>query len=168
MKKPDYLILMSTETMEAQEYTKAELIGLHTSSPAHGGKGWNRPGVDDLILQNGSLQAIIPEESPNEVDLWGISEGVNGLNGQARFLAYSGGKSEDADVNEDTRTDEQKETLATVVKYYVKRHPKILVMGFDEIPNKKDTLNPGFEVAEWLEEIGISDSNIYKKIGGKL
>ncbi|GAA0892644.1 hypothetical protein GCM10009122_23230 [Fulvivirga kasyanovii] len=168
MKKPDYLILMSTETMAAQAYTKAELIGLHTSSLAHGGKGWNRPGIDDLVLQDGSLQAIIPEGLPNEVDLWGISEGVNGLNGLARYLAYSGGRSEDMETNEDTRTEAQRETLETIVKYYVKRHPHLLVMGFDEVPNKKDALNPGFEVAEWLEEIGIPDKNIYKKTSGKL
>jgi len=161
MKKSDYLILLSTETPEQMQISKADIIWLHTNPPSLGGFGWNRPGIDYLVTRDGHLETIIPEDSPNEVDLWGIREGSN-LLGTARYLAYSGGKSEDGSQKKDTRTREQRGSMAAVVKFYVRRFPDIQVLGFDQVPSKQGLNNPGFDVAKWCRSLGLSEANIYK------
>ncbi|MDN5201239.1 hypothetical protein QQ008_07695 [Fulvivirgaceae bacterium BMA10] len=162
MKKPDYLIIVSTETGEGKEVTKADIIELHTNSRAHGGQGFNRPGFDYLVQTDGKLETILQEENPNEVDLWGISEGMKGIMGTAKFLAYAGGMTEKATKEKDTRTDLQKDTLATVVKFYVRRFPEIQVLGWDQIPGKEGSKNPAFDVPKWLQEIGVPSDCIYQ------
>lgn len=162
MKKPDYLIIVSTETGEGKEVNKADIIELHTNSRALGGQGFNRPGFDYLVQTNGNLETILQEENPHEVDLWGISEGANGIIGDTKFLAYAGGMTEKATKEKDTRTDLQSDTMATVVKFFVKRFPEVQVLGWDQIPSKEGSKNPAFDVPKWLQEIGIPSDNIYQ------
>lgn len=164
MKKADYLIILSTETGEGQEVSKADIIEHHTNSPSMGGFGWNRPGIDYLVGLNGELDTIIPEESPNEVDLWGIGEGVKGMTGIPKYLAYVGGKTTKGTKDKDTRTTEQQDTLEAVVKFYVRKFPKIQVLGFNQVPAKEGRNNPAFDVAEWCKEIGIPEENIFKGV----
>ena len=164
MKKVDYLILLSTETGEGQEVSKADIIEQHTNSPSMGGFGWKRPGIDYLITADGSLETIIPEESPNVVDLWGIGEGKDGMTGVPKYLAYVGGKTTKGTKDKDTRTDEQQDTLATVVKFYVRKFPNIQVLGFNQVPTKEGVENPVFDVSEWCREIGVPERNIFKGV----
>lgn len=163
MKKTDYLIIQSTNTSEAKDFDKDHIIKKHTSTHRDGGFGWNRPGLDYLILKDGTLQTIIPEDSPTKVDLWGISNGKNGITGMVKHIAYVGGRTLKEAWGKDTRTDEQIETLTAIIKFYIMRFPDIVVVGFNEMENKVDHENPGFEVKEWLEEIGIPEKNIYKR-----
>ena len=162
MKKVDYLIILSTETGEGQEVSKGDIIEHHTNSTSMGGYGWNRPGIDYLVGLGGELDTIIPEESPNTVDLWGIGEGQKGMSGVPKYLAYVGGKTTKGTKDKDTRTSDQKNTLAAVVNFYVKKFPKIQVLGFDQVPSKADQVNPAFDVAEWCDEIGVPEENIFK------
>ncbi|MBL4574816.1 MAG: hypothetical protein JKY51_01790 [Opitutaceae bacterium] len=162
MKKADYLIIQCTETGEGQEVFKADIIEQHTNSAVMGGYGWNRPGLDYLVTLDGSLETIIPETSPNVVDLWGIGEGKNGMTGIPKFISYVGGKTTKGTKDKDTRTSEQEDTLASVVKFYVKKFPKIQVLGFNQVPSKSDESSPAFDVAKWCEEIGIPEQNIFK------
>lgn len=161
MKTPDFLIIASTETGEGKEVTKADIIEQHTNSRAHGGQGFNRPGFDYLVQTDGNLETILQEEAPNEVDLWGISEGVNGISGLSKIVAFAGGMTEKATKEKDTRTDLQNDTLASIVKFYVKRFPQIQVLGWNQIPSKQGATNPAFDVPKWLQEIGIPSDNIY-------
>ena len=162
MKKVDYLIIISTESPEGQEVTKDDIITQHTTSKTQGGWGWNRPGIDYLVTLDGTLQTIIPEESPTTVDLWGIRAGKQGINGIPKFLAYAGGKTTQGVNPKDTRTEDQKNTLAAVVNFYVRKFPEIQVMGFNQVPAKKGIPNPAFNVAKWCESIGIPEENIWK------
>lgn len=161
MKKVDYLIILNTQTPEGKEVTKGDLITQHTNPVSHNGFGWNRPGIDYLIALDGELHTLLPEESPNVVDLWGISEGKKGMNGIAKYLAYTGGKTAKSTKNKDTRTTAQRKTLASIVQFYVKRFPQIQVLGFSEVPAKRGVENPSFDVAKWCEEIGIPKVNIF-------
>ncbi len=161
MKCPDYLIITTTETSEGKDLTKADIITYHTNTRAQGGLGFNRPGFDYLICFDGTLETIIPEEHPNEVDLWGISEGIKGINGSAKYIALVGGRTEKATKEKDTRTSEQKETLTCLIQFYVKRWPSIRVLGWNQVPSKMHQKNPGFEVHKWLHEIGIPNENIF-------
>ena len=164
MKKVDYLIILSTGTGEGQEVSKGDIIEQHTNSPSMGGFGWNRPGIDYLVGLDGELDTIIPEESPNEVDLWGIGEGKNGLTGIPKFVAYVGGKTTKGTKDKDTRTDNQSNTLAAIVNFYVKKFPKIQVLGFNQVPAKEGETNPAFDVAEWCKEIGVPEVNLFKGV----
>ena len=162
MKKVNYLIIVNTNTPGGLEVTKADIIEHHTGIRNLGGLGLNRPKIDDLISLEGELENIIPETSPNEVDLWGISEGVDGLTGQAKYVAFVGGRTKDGNKDWDTRTKEQKQTLEVYVKYHLLRSSELMVMGLDQIPAMGDVEMPSFNVAKWLESIGIEDKNIFK------
>ena len=162
MKKVDYLILSSTETPEHKPVLPACVIDLHTA-PAHlGGKGWNRPGFDYLVSLDGTLHTMIPEQAPSEVDLWGIASGSEPLHGNAKILAYAGGRTAKNKFWKDTRTIEQQATLETIVKFYVARFPNIRVLGMNQVPAKKGDTNPGFNVGEWCRDIGLPQENIYQ------
>jgi len=162
MKKVNYLIIVNTNTPGGREVTKADIIEHHTQPVSHGGLGLNRPKIDDLISLEGELENIIPQTSPNEVDLWGISEGVDGLTGQAKYVAFVGGRTKDDTKDWDTRTKEQKQTLEVYVKYHLLRNSDLMVMGLDQIPAMGDVEMPSFNVAKWLESIGVEDKNIFK------
>lgn len=161
MKQIDYLIIHSTNTNETETYSKAQLINKHTATKRNNGFGWNRPGIDALILQDGTLETIIDDSNPTTADLWDISLGRKGLTGIAKHIAYVGGRTLKGAWEKDTRTDAQKETLETLIKYYILRFPKLVILGFNEIPSKMDSDNPGFKAKEWLESIGVSKQNIY-------
>ncbi len=164
MKKTDYLILTCTGTPEGKDVSKADIIGLHTQPVALGGHGWNRPGIDYLVTLDGRLETIIPEDSPNEVDLWGISKGTQAMTGTARYLAYAGGKTAKATKDKDTRTQDQKDSLAAVVQFFVRKFPKLLVLGMNQVPAKDGDPSPCFDVAEWCAEIGVPEENIFKGV----
>lgn len=161
MNNVDYLIIVNTNTPGGHVVTKADIIEHHTESVHIGGLGLNRPRIDDLISLEGELINIIPETSPNEVDLWGISEGVDGLTGQAKYVAFVGGRTKDGSKGWDTRTKEQKQTLEVYVKYQLLRKPGLLVIGLDQIPAMKGIEMPSFNVTRWLESIGVDDKNIF-------
>ena len=161
MKAIDYLIIQSTNTGEQKDLDKANIISQHTNSVRDGGLGWSRPGIDYLVLKDGTLQTIISEDNPTTVDLWNISQGSDGITGIAKHIAYVGGRTLKEAWSKDTRTETQKTTLEAVIKFYILRFPNVIVMGFDEIESKSDSENPGFSTSQWLEEIGIPKQNIY-------
>src|SRR5690606_22989683 len=150
-----------TATAKNLEVTKDDVIKQHVHSPSLGGYGWNRPGIDYRVGLDGRLDTIIPEESPGVVDLWGISEGARPLHGTAIYLASLGGKNADGSGDADTRTPAQKETLAAVVQFYVRRFPKIQVLGFNSVPSKSGEAMPSFDVVQWCGELKIPASNIF-------
>jgi len=162
MKKVNYLIIVNTNTPGGQEVTKAAIIEHHTSPIHNGGLGLNRPRIDDLISLEGELLNIIPETSPNEVDLWGISEGADGLTGQAKYVAFVGGKTKDGNKDWDTRTKEQKQTLEVYVKYHLLKNPDLIVIGLDQIPAMDGVGMPSFNVPKWLEGFEVENKNIFK------
>ncbi|WP_010520471.1 hypothetical protein [Aquimarina agarivorans] len=162
MKPIDYLIIQSTGTGEQQNLDKSHVIDKHTSPVRNGGLGFSRPGIDYLVLQDGTLQTIISEENPTTVDLWDISKGKDGITGIAKHIAYVGGRTLKEAWSKDSRTEEQKATLEAIIKFYILRFPNLVVLGFDEIEGKEASENPGFETAKWLEEIGIPKQHIFK------
>lgn len=164
MKKVDYLIIQSTESGEGIPVTKADIIDLHTTEKKQGGYGFNRPGIDYLIQPDGTMETFVSEDNPTTVDLWGISEGKHGILGICKHIAYAGGRTEKEVKSKDSRTTAQKNSLETIVKFYILKFPKIEVLGFNEAPTKEGEENPSFDVSIWLEEIGVSERNIFKKI----
>lgn len=161
--KLNYLVLHCTATPEGRPVTKDDIIRWHTNPVHLGGRGWNRPGYSDIIELDGDLVSIIPFNTDDFVDQWEISNGVVGLNGNSRHIVYAGGMDAENKKPKDTRTKEQLATLEVYVKYTIKRHPKILVLGHNEAPNAHGKACPSFNVGEWLRSIGVPEANIYSK-----
>ncbi|WP_298546136.1 N-acetylmuramoyl-L-alanine amidase [uncultured Aquimarina sp.] len=164
MKKVDYLIIQSTASGEGIPVSKADIIELHTTEERLGGFGFNRPGIDYLIQPDGTMETLVSEDNPTTVDLWGISEGKQGIIGVCKHIAYAGGRTEKGVKSKDSRTTAQQQSLEAIVKFYVLKFPKIQVLGLNEAPAKKGEENPAFDVSIWLEEIGVPEINIFKKV----
>jgi N-acetylmuramoyl-L-alanine amidase len=158
-----YLVLHCTATPEGRSITKEDIIRWHTTPKDKGGRGWNRPGYSDMIYLDGQLVNLIPFNTDDYVDLWEISNGVVGLNGNSCHIVYAGGMDEVNKLPKDTRTEKQLETMELYVKYTIKRHPQILVLGHNEAPNAHGKACPSFNVSDWLRSIGVPNENIYHK-----
>lgn len=161
MGKLKYLILHCTASAEGKELTKEDILRMHTAPKHLGGRGWRRPGYADMIYLDGSLYNILPYDTDDKVDSWEITNGAKGLNGMSRHVVYVGGMDIAAKKAKDTRTKEQTNTLETYVKFTVLRHPNIEVLGHCDAPGVNKAC-PCFDVAKWLEEIGIPEKNIYR------
>ncbi len=162
MKTIDYLLITDTGTPGGEDVTKDDIVAQHTSPKHLGGLALNRPRIDDLVTLNGELVTIIPESNMTDVDLWGIREGTERLEGQPKIVAYAGGVTKDGKKLWDTRTNEQKDTLAIYVKYHLLRFPNIKVMGLNQVPALKGNETPNFNVSKWLETIGVNSNNYIK------
>jgi len=58
----------------------------------------------------------------------------------------------------DNRTQEQKQKLEEIIKWYIKEFPNIKILGHNQVANK---FCPCFSVPKYLKSIGINDKNIY-------
>ena len=161
MGKLTYLVIHCTATPEGRQVTKEDIIRWHTSPKHKGGRGWNRPGYSDVVYLNGSLKNILQFNQDDIVDMWEISNGARGVNGISRHVVYTGGMDKSGKKAKDTRTDAQKQTLETYVKFTLLRHPNIQILGHNQVPNANKAC-PSFDVSAWLKSIGIADKNIYK------
>jgi N-acetylmuramoyl-L-alanine amidase len=162
MNKLNYLIIDSTATPESKMVSGDDVVRLHTGSVHLGGKGWKRPGYSSVIYLNGKLIHLLPFDQDDGIDLWGAKQGINGLQGVCRHIVYVGGMDAEGAQPKDTRTRDQRNTMETYVKFILLQHPEVRILGFDQLLNAgKD--RPGFDVAAWLYEIGVSEKNIYQK-----
>ncbi|WP_244905571.1 N-acetylmuramoyl-L-alanine amidase [Dokdonia pacifica] len=157
------MVIQSTNTSEAKNLNKDAIINHHTRPISNGGLGFNRPGFDYLILQDGTLETLVSENSPTNVDLWGVSGGKRPILGKVKHIGYVGGRTLKEAFWKDTRTEEQTKTLEAIVKFYTLRFPKIIVVGFDDPTYVEESKNPAFDVQAWLESIGIPTRNQYQR-----
>ena len=157
----NYLVIHCTATAAGKHFTKDDIIRWHTLPTYKGGRGWNRPGYSDIVYLDGALVNIIPYNSDDFVDLWEISNGVEGINGRSRHVVYVGGMDRENKHPEDTRTREQKQTLEVYVKFTLLQHPGIQILGHYQAPSAKGKVCPSFDVPVWLSEIGVPEKHIY-------
>lgn len=158
MGKLKYLVIHCTATPEGREVSKEDIEQWHIKE-----RGWSRVGYSDLIHLDGSLENLVPFDQDNDVDPWEITNGASGFNSIARHVCYVGGAKTHKPPNVDhfplmdTRTPEQKQSLAVYVRYMILRHPEIKVCGHNQLSNKGC---PSFIVPKWLTDIGIDPKNI--------
>lgn len=162
LQKLSFLVIHCTATPEGKAFFKDDIIRWHTNPKHMGGRGWNRPGYADIVYLDGNLANLIPYNTDDYVDLWEISNGVEGINGKSRHIVYVGGMNAEGKLPQDTRTPEQNDTLEVYIKYTLKRHPDIRILGHYQAPNAKGKACPSFSVPEWLEEINVPAKNIYR------
>lgn len=138
MNSLEYLIIHSTGTPKGFEIAMIDY-------------DWEGVGFSDLVRINGQIDNLTPFNISGESSPW---ENIR----KARHIAYVGGASSDGYNAEDTRTNEQKETLEVYIKYMIRRHPNLKVAGYNQF---KDTSDPSFDVAKWLKGIKVDSKNIY-------
>jgi N-acetylmuramoyl-L-alanine amidase len=157
-----YLVIHCTATAKDKAYTKEDIIQWHTSPISAGGRGWSRPGYSDMIYLDGRLVNLVPFNTDDVVDIWEISNGVKGMNGQSRHIVYVGGMDAACKMPMDTRNHAQRHTMEIYVRYMVLRYPELLVLGHNQAPTANGKSCPSFHVPDWLRSIGIADKNIYR------
>ena len=161
------LVIHCLATPEGKHFTKDDVIRWHTSPVVQGGRGWKKPGYGDMLYLDGKLVNLVPFDTDDFIDLWEISNGVQGMNGNSRHIAYVGGMDKENIRSKNTLTAEQSKSLETYCKYMILRHPDILILGHNEAPNAHGKACPSFSVSEWCRSVGIPEKNIYNKIQGK-
>lgn len=152
-KELKYLVIHCTATREGREVSAAEIRRWHTSPVSAGGRGWKQVGYTDLVHLNGSVERLVANNEDAWVDDWEITNGAKGYNSVSRHVVYAGGVAADGKTAKDTRTTAQKAALEKYVKDFHAAHPKVKIIGHNEVAAKAC---PSFDVQAWLREIGIN------------
>ena len=152
-KELKYLVIHCTATREGREVSATEIRRWHTSPVSAGGRGWKQVGYTDLVHLNGSVERLVANNEDAWVDDWEITNGAKGYNSVSRHVVYAGGCAADGKTAKDTRTAAQKEALEKYVKDFHAAHPKVKIIGHNQIAAKAC---PSFDVPAWLHEIGIN------------
>ena len=82
-----------------------------------------------------------------------FGNGAAGYNGVSRHIVYAGGLDRQK-RSKDTRTEAQKNALASYVRDFHRRFPDVKIVGHNELDKGKAC--PSFCVQDWLESIGIN------------
>lgn len=152
MAKLKYLVIHCTATPAGREVSSDDIRLWHTSPPP-AGRGWKQVGYTDMFHLDGSIERLVDNNEDGNVEPWEITNGVKGYNSVSRHIVYVGGC--DARMNpKDTRTDEQLKAMTDYVKDFHRRFPDVRIVGHRDFPDVAKAC-PSFDVAEWLESIGI-------------
>nr|DAL82987.1 MAG TPA: endodeoxyribonuclease I [Caudoviricetes sp.] len=165
MGKLKYLVIHCTATPEGREVIAADIRRMHLSPISEGGRGWKRVGYTDIIHLDGSVERLVENNEDAWVDPWEITNGASGYNGVSRHIVYAGGCDRSMKPK-DTRTDKQKAALAKYVRDFHAKHPDVRIIGHRDLspdrngngiiePQEYVKACPSFDVASWLDEIGI-------------
>lgn len=152
-KELKYLVIHCTATREGREVSAAEIRRWHTSPVSAGGRGWKQVGYTDLVHLNGSVERLVANNEDAWVDDWEITNGAKGYNSVSRHVVYAGGLAADGKTAKDTRTTAQKAALEKYVKDFHAAHPKVKIIGHNQVAAKAC---PSFDVQAWLRELGIN------------
>ncbi len=160
-----YLVIHCTATPEGREVIAADIRRMHLSPISEGGRGWKQVGYTDIIHLDGSVERLVENNEDAWVDPWEITNGASGYNGVSRHIVYAGGCDRSMKPK-DTRTDKQKAALAKYVRDFHAKHPDVRIIGHRDLspdrngngiiePQEYVKACPSFDVASWLDEIGI-------------
>lgn len=109
-------------------------------------------GYTDMVHLDGRVERLVKNNDDAYVDAWEITNGVAGFNSRSRHIVYVGGLSVDGLKPQDTRTAQQKQSLAKFVLAFHKRFPLVRIVGHNDLAAKGC---PSFDVHDWLHSIGI-------------
>ncbi len=152
MARLQYLVIHCTATREGREVSADEIRRWHTDPVSKGGRGWKQVGYTDMVHLDGSIERLVGNNEDAEVDPWEITNGARGYNSISRHIVYVGGYAVDGQTKKDTRTPAQREALASYVRDFHRRFPRVKIVGHNQLSDKEC---PCFDVSGWLHEIGI-------------
>lgn len=148
------LVIHNTATPEGREVTVKDIRQWHIKE-----NGWRQVGYADLIHLDGTITNLVPYDSDDQVDPWEITNGARGFNGTSRHIVFAGGCDRDMDPK-NTITDPQWATLASYCKEFHYQHPDAKIVGHRDLDPRNKPHCPGFDVAEFLEIIGIPEAKL--------
>ncbi|WP_293740751.1 N-acetylmuramoyl-L-alanine amidase [uncultured Parabacteroides sp.] len=136
MRKINLIVLHCSATRETQDYTSEQLERDHKA------RGFVRAGYNYYVRRSGQIVPMRPLEQ--------IPAHVKGYNRNSIGICYEGGL--DAAGNpEDTRTDEQKESLKILLKLLKIRYPMSRICGHRDLGAHKAC--PCFNAEEEYAEL---------------
>ncbi len=112
-------------------------------------QGWIHPGYHYVVLADGQVSQLLPEEY--------VSNGVRGYNQHAVNVAYMGGLDTDGKPS-DTRTPEQKAALRRLLTTLKEKYSEASILGHRSIwgeatPQKWHKMCPCFNAIEEYKNI---------------
>jgi hypothetical protein len=159
MNELKYLIIHCTATREDQNIGAEHVKAWHTAPPP-AGRGWTKVGYSDLILLDGDRHQFVKHDGDKFVDANEITNGVKGMNSISRHVCYVGGLDSSGKKAKNTLSNEQSQTLESIIREVIAYKPDILIAGHNQFDNKAC---PSFFVPTYLRMIGIPEKNIYTK-----
>lgn len=154
-----YLMIHCSATPEGRDVTAQQIKSFHTD-PKPKGNGWDRVGYASLFLLDGTEHRFTTFDEDQLVENHELTYGAGNLNAVSAHICYVGGMDKAYKKAKDTRTLSQKQALEKFAKEFINAHPQVKVCGHYHFANKAC---PSFDVAEWCEQIGIDEINIYRK-----
>lgn len=109
--------------------------------------GWAAPGYHRILKPDGEVVTLAPDEK--------VCNGVAGHNSRSLHVSYIGGV--DAKGKPvDNRTEAQKLAMESVIRVWLAKYPKALVVGHRDFlkrgtPEWKDC--PSFDAKKWWESV---------------
>ncbi len=139
MRRIDYIIIHCSATPPQMHIGAAEIDRWHRE------RGFNGIGYHFVVRVNGVL------ETGRDLTLPGAH--ARGYNHNSIGICYVGGLDAGGQPA-DTRTQAQKNTLASLVTALKKIYPNAIILGHRDLPDvHKDC--PCFEVSKWLKDINL-------------
>lgn len=111
-------------------------------------RGWDSPGYHYLILADGTILGLYPEDR--------FTYGVRGYNEKGIHVSYVGGIDRQGKPS-DTRTAAQRASQRELVLDLLARYPSASLSGHYAVAAKAC---PSFDVPRWAREQGIPDGRI--------
>lgn len=113
--------------------------------------GWKYPGYHYVVTVDGKIHQMLDEGK--------VSNGVRGYNSVCINIAYTGGLN-----NLDTRSDEQKKSLVSLLKLLRKKYPNAVIQGHRDFGPDLNK-NGKIEKREWIKACPCFDAKTeYKEI----
>lgn len=119
---------------------------------------WTVEGYHVFINDDGNIKRLVDNKCQSNGVREFRGKDIHIHNGNSFHIVFEGGIDEKGN-GIDNRTEAQKKSLESVVKWYLIQYPHILILGHNQVAQK---LCPCFNTIEWLREIGIQEKNIYK------
>lgn len=135
MRKIDKIFIHCSATPEGRDIKMETIKSWHVK-----GRGWRNIGYHFVIELDGTLRPARRMEQ--------MGAGVKGHNEHSIHVCYVGGLDKNKNPK-DTRTQEQRETLNTIIGGLLKEYPDASVHGHNEFANKAC---PSFDVQK---EFGV-------------
>ncbi len=124
------IIIHCTATPEGKDYTVADITRWHKQ------RGWSTIGYHYVIYRNGAIHM------GRDVNTAGAH--CTGHNAHSIGVVYVGGLAADGKTAKDTRTEEQKKSMETLLRRLKQMYPYAYIYGHNEFANKDC---PSFNVA---------------------
>lgn len=154
------LIIHCSASPEGRDTRAYEFADYFTRSVKKGGKGWSKPGYNDVIELSGKIVNLIPYNEDSVVTWSEVSYGAAEMNKIARNVMYVGGMNKAYTAPKNTLNVSQDSALKVYVRCYLTLHPRSWIAGHNQFVAKAC---PSFNVPAKLRSYGVPEQNIYKK-----